>query len=64
MIRSYRYKPRKGPSPDTQRQMASLAEHVAEGGSVAEWAPLAGLSLSRAKQIWARIKAGVGWQAR
>jgi hypothetical protein len=58
-----RRRPKKGPTAETRRQMASLAEHVAEGGSINAWAALAGVSTSRARQIWGRIKAAVGTQA-
>lgn len=48
----------------TEQRMHALAEHMAEGGSVAAWARLAGLSQSMGNKLWQRIKRQLGEQAR
>lgn len=47
-----------------RRQKASLAEHVANGGSVRAWSEANGLSQSRGSQLWRQIVADMGSQAR
>lgn len=49
--------------PETRAKMDSLAEHVADGGSMSTWAKANALTQQRAGQLWAKIRAGLGWQA-
>lgn len=44
-------------------QVTSLAEHVAEGGSIAGWARDNALAESRGFQVWAVIRREMGAQA-
>ncbi len=47
----------------TESQKASLAEHVAEGGTVSGWARHNGVAESWAWQLWRKIRADLGAQA-
>lgn len=58
-----RYLSTAGPTLETRRQMAALAEWVAEGGSITAWSRHIGISQSRADQIWRRIVRSLGAQA-
>lgn len=40
-----------------------LAEHVANGGSLAGYAEQRGISTRGAERMWSRIRSGLGWQA-
>ena len=61
----YRGAVRRGPkrSPKTVAQIASLTEHVAEGGSINGWATANSLNQSWASQLWDKIKRDLGAQA-
>ncbi len=56
-------------SPLTARAMASaaarddLAEHVSEGGSIAAYARLTGMSTRGVEKMWKRIRDDMGAQA-
>lgn len=50
-------------SAETRRQIDSLCEFVANGGSAAAWARKMGLSQSRASYLWRMVVANYGWQA-
>ena len=60
-------KPRKTSRPEradlNRAQMAAIAEHVAEGASISAAGRAVGISQQRASQIFARIRAELGWQA-
>lgn len=61
----YRGAPRLGParSPKTDMQIAALAEHVANGGELAEWGRANGVPSSWSHQLWAKICRDLGAQA-
>lgn len=48
----------------SREQKASLAEHVANGGTAGSWAAGRNLSAARGSQLWRQIVADMGWQAR
>lgn len=48
---------------DARARMDALAEHVAEGGSIAGFARESGMSERGAQMAWAKVVAGMGAQA-
>ena len=61
----YRGAPRRGPqrSAETRAQIASLAEHVAEGGDPVVWGRENGVDSPWRAQLWNKIKRDLGAQA-
>lgn len=55
--------PRPTPPHVVRAQMAHLAEHVAEGGSVTGWSRTVGMSQTQADRLWQRIRRSLGRQA-
>ena len=46
-----------------RQRMDDIADHVASGGSIAEFGRLNGISYRGAQLVWAKVVAGMGAQA-